>query len=204
MIFSRNRMYIGTNNDADHIPTVCDVTKFPKSLWRVSVPVQLILLTTLTNPLENNFFSLMNRDNRAQLACFMNSWLRSQGVWAFCCNRSSNCRWVLTVPAGRVQVEIIYSDIETSANCAFDSLEIYDGRFTIYHTIIASRYIPVHESLGFLNIRWKVFEILWNPLFCRRVCTNHKVDTSRLKRFLMKIVYLQNSDLSIAITIKEY
>lgn len=45
----------------------------------------------------------------------------------FCC-RSSNCRWVLTVPAGRVQVEIVYSDIESSANCAFDSLEIYDGK----------------------------------------------------------------------------
>lgn len=42
LIISRNRMYIGTNNDADHIPTVCDVTKFPKSLWRVSVPVQFL------------------------------------------------------------------------------------------------------------------------------------------------------------------
>lgn len=41
-IISRNRMYIGTNNDTDHIPTVCDVTKFPKSLWRVSVPVQFL------------------------------------------------------------------------------------------------------------------------------------------------------------------
>uniref|UniRef100_K1Q283 Tolloid-like protein 2 n=1 Tax=Magallana gigas TaxID=29159 RepID=K1Q283_MAGGI len=77
----RNRMYIGTNNDADHIPTVCDVTKFPKS---------------------------------------------------------SNCRWVLTVPAGRVQVEIIYSDIETSANCAFDSLEIYDGDYVCENTKIAA------------------------------------------------------------------
>lgn len=32
LIISRNRMYIGTNDDADHIPTVCDFTKFPKSL----------------------------------------------------------------------------------------------------------------------------------------------------------------------------
>lgn len=51
---------------------------------------------------------------------------------------SSNCRWVLTVPAGRVQVEIIYSDIETSANCAFDSLEIYDGDYVCENTKIAA------------------------------------------------------------------
>lgn len=52
-------------------------------------------------------------------------------------------------------MEIIYSDIETSANCAFDSLEIYDGRFNIYYTAIASKciYILVHQNLGFLNIR---------------------------------------------------
>lgn len=37
------------------------------------------LLKTLTKPSENNFFSLMNRDSRAPLACFMNSCRRSQG-----------------------------------------------------------------------------------------------------------------------------
>ncbi|XP_022334817.2 tolloid-like protein 2 isoform X2 [Crassostrea virginica] len=51
---------------------------------------------------------------------------------------SSNCRWVLTVPAGRVQVEIVYSDIESSANCAFDSLEIYDGDYVCENTKLAA------------------------------------------------------------------
>lgn len=37
------------------------------------------LLKTLTKPSENNFFSLMNRDSRAPLACSMNSCRRSQG-----------------------------------------------------------------------------------------------------------------------------
>lgn len=58
-------------------------------------------------------------------------------------------------------MEIIYSDIETSANCAFDSLEIYDGRFNIYYTAIASKCICilVHQNLGFLNVRY--YEILY-------------------------------------------
>ncbi|XP_056021973.1 embryonic protein UVS.2-like isoform X2 [Ostrea edulis] len=51
---------------------------------------------------------------------------------------SSNCRWILTVSAGRVQVEIIYSDIETSTNCAFDSLEIYDGDYVCENTKLAA------------------------------------------------------------------
>ncbi|XP_061174439.1 cubilin-like isoform X2 [Saccostrea echinata] len=51
---------------------------------------------------------------------------------------SSNCRWVLTVSAGTVKVEIIYSDVETSTNCAFDSLEIYDGDYVCENTKLAA------------------------------------------------------------------
>lgn len=49
-------------------------------------------------------------------------------------------------------MEIIYSDIETSANCAFDSLEIYDGRFNIYYTAIASKCIYIYTSTSKFRI----------------------------------------------------
>ncbi|KAK3098146.1 hypothetical protein FSP39_016635 [Pinctada imbricata] len=56
---------------------------------------------------------------------------------------NSNCRWILTVPEGTVKLQIIWSDIETSANCAFDSLQIYDGDYVCENTKLAgicSRY----------------------------------------------------------------
>ncbi|XP_060062774.1 cubilin-like [Ylistrum balloti] len=55
---------------------------------------------------------------------------------------NSNCRWVLTAPEGTVSLDIIFSDIETSTNCAFDSLELYSGTYVCEKTKIVSLCTP--------------------------------------------------------------
>ncbi|XP_069137892.1 procollagen C-endopeptidase enhancer 2-like isoform X2 [Argopecten irradians] len=55
---------------------------------------------------------------------------------------NSNCRWVITAPEGTVSLEIIFSDVETSTNCAFDSLEIYSGTYVCDRTKIISACTP--------------------------------------------------------------
>ncbi|OWF37795.1 Embryonic protein UVS.2 [Mizuhopecten yessoensis] len=55
---------------------------------------------------------------------------------------NSNCRWVVTAPIGTVSLEIIFSDVETSTNCAFDSLELYSGTYVCEKTKILSACTP--------------------------------------------------------------
>lgn len=48
---------------------------------------------------------------------------------------NSNCRWIITATDGTVEFELLLSDIETSPNCGFDYLKIYDSSYLCEHTL---------------------------------------------------------------------
>ncbi|VDI59584.1 Hypothetical predicted protein [Mytilus galloprovincialis] len=48
---------------------------------------------------------------------------------------NSNCRWLIEATEGAVYFELMLSDIETSPNCGFDYLKIYDSSYVCEHTL---------------------------------------------------------------------
>ncbi|CAG2233067.1 unnamed protein product [Mytilus edulis] len=48
---------------------------------------------------------------------------------------NSNCRWLIEATGGAVYFELMLSDIESSPNCGFDYLKIYDSSYVCEHTL---------------------------------------------------------------------
>ncbi|XP_060565670.1 cubilin-like [Ruditapes philippinarum] len=51
---------------------------------------------------------------------------------------SSSCRWLLTASntQATIDFQVVWSDVETDANCAYDKLVIYDGRYVCENKVL--------------------------------------------------------------------
>lgn len=80
------------------------------------------------------------------------------------CFRSSDCTWNIESTSGPISLEVMFTDVETSTNCAFDALEVYDGKL-----LLLNCFYKIYLCL----VRWKDIQI--NKLYCINTvekCTN--------------------------------